>query len=204
DWSSDVCSSDLDGEGGRMTRRQPSRRSQVPSVLFRLLAALPLLLGLPALASAQAANGTLLGNVTDDSGAGVPGATVTVTEVRTNIPRTAVSNATGYYIVTNLPPGVYRVEGELQGFKKFVREGVEVRVNTPVRVDVALSVGALTESVTVQAETPTLQTDRTDTGRIIEGDQIAQMPLGFNRNFQGMLITVPGASRPFRPHSEFF
>lgn len=188
-----------------MTRRRPP--SPLPSgssLLFRSLAAMVLLLGLPALASAQAAYGSLLGNVTDDSGAGVPGATVTVTEVRTNIPRTAVSNATGYYIITNLPPGVYRVEGELQGFKKFVRENVEVKVNTTVRVDVSLSVGELTESVTVEAETPTLQTDRTDTGRIIEGDQIAQMPLGFNRNFQGMLITVPGASRPFRPHSEFF
>ena len=158
----------------------------------------------PSLAAAQAANGTLLGTVTDESGAGVPGATVTATEVQTNIPRTAVSNATGYYIFTNLPSGLYRVEGELQGFKKFIREGVEVRVNTTVRVDVSLSVGALTESVTVQAETPALQTDRTDTGRIIEGEQIANMPLGFNRNFQGMLITVPGASRPFRPHSEFF
>jgi hypothetical protein len=158
----------------------------------------------PSKADAQAANGTLLGNVRDDTGAAVPGAAITATEVRTNIGRTAVSNETGYYIFTNLPPGAYRVEGELQGFKKFVRESVEVEVNTTVRVDVALSVGALTESVTVAGEAPILQTDRTDTGRIIDGDQIAQMPLGFNRNFQGMLITVPGAGRPFRPHSEFF
>ncbi|MGH9372536.1 MAG: carboxypeptidase regulatory-like domain-containing protein, partial [Vicinamibacterales bacterium] len=158
----------------------------------------------PSTASGQAANGTLLGNVRDESGAAVPGTTITATEVRTNIGRTAVSNETGYYTFTNLPPGEYRVEGELQGFKKFVREGVQVNVNTTVRVDVALSVGALTESVTVSGEAPILQTDRTDTGRIIEGTQIAQMPLGFNRNFQGMLITVPGAGRPFRPHSEFF
>ena len=168
------------------------------------LLGLLVVLAIPTHAGAQAANGTLLGNVRDESGAAVPGATITATEVQTNIARTAVSNNTGYYIFTNLPPGVYRVESELQGFKKFVREGVEVRVNTTVRVDVGLSVGALTESVTVSAETPALQTDRTDTGRVIEGDQIAQMPLGFNRNFQGMLITVPGSGRPFRPHSEFF
>jgi hypothetical protein len=161
-------------------------------------------LAIPSLAYAQAANGTLLGNVRDESGAAVPGATISATEVQTNISRSTVSNETGYYIFTNLPPGVYRVEGELQGFKKFQRDGVEVRVNTTVRVDVPLAVGALTESVTVAGETPLLQTDRTDTGRIIEGAQIAQMPLGFNRNFQGMLITVPGAGRPFRPHSEFF
>ena len=155
----------------------------------------------PSTALGQAANGTLIGNVKDETGSAVPGATVTAIEVQTSISRVAVSNETGNYIVTNLPPGIYRVEGELQGFKKFVRDGVKVDVNTTVRVDIALSVGALTESVTVSAETPVLQTDRTDTGRIIEGVQIAQMPLGFNRNFQGMLITVPGASRPFRPHS---
>jgi hypothetical protein len=168
------------------------------------LLALGLVVALASTAAGQAAHGTLLGNVRDETGGAVPGATITAIEVQTNIARTTVSNETGYYTFTNLPPGVYRVEGELQGFKKFLRDGVEVRVNTTVRVDVALSVGALTESVTVSGETPLLQTDRTDTGRIIEGDQIVQMPLGFNRNFQGMLITVPGAGRPFRPHSEFF
>lgn len=173
-------------------------------VLSALIAALLIGLGVPSTARAQAANGTLLGNVKDESGAAVPGATITAVEVRTNISRATVSNDTGNYILTNLPPGLYRVEGELQGFKKFSRDGVEVSVNTTVRVDIPLSVGALTESVNVSAETPTLQTDRTDTGRIIEGTLIAEMPLGFNRNFQGMLITVPGASRPFRPHSEFF
>jgi len=173
---------------------------------FALLACVfvGILLVLPSALWAQAATGTLLGNVRDESGAAVPGATVTATEVRTNIPRTAVSNEAGNYTFTNMPPGVYQVEGELQGFRKFIREAVDVRVNTTVRVDVPLSVGALTETVQVSAETPLLQTDRTDTGRIIEGEQIAQMPLGFNRNFQGMLITVPGAGRPFRPHSEFF
>ncbi len=160
--------------------------------------------GLPAHAAAQAANGTLLGNVRDETGAGVPGATVTAIEVRTNIARSAVSNETGNYTFTNLVPGVYRVEGELAGFKKFSREGVEVNVNTTVRVDIGLTIGELSESVTVSGESPAMQTDRTDTGRVIQGTQIVQMPLGFNRNFQGMLITVPGASRPFRPHSEFF
>jgi hypothetical protein len=173
-----------------------------------LCVALAIVLGLaliiPATAGAQAANGTLLGNVKDESGSAVPGATVTATEVRTNITRTAVSNATGNYIFANLASGIYRVEGELTGFKKFARDRVEVDVNTTVRVDISLSVGALSESVTVSAETPSLQTDRTDTGRVIDGLQITEMPLGFNRNFQGMLVIVPGATRPFRPHSEFF
>ena len=159
---------------------------------------------IPAFAAAQVAVGTLLGNVTDESGGAVPGATVTATETRTNISRTAVSNAGGNYTFNNLAPGLYRVDGELVGFRKFSRENVEVSVNTTVRVDIALTVGQLEESVMVTGEAPMLQTDRTDTGRIIESTQITQLPLGFNRNFQALLITVPGASRPFRPHSEFY
>ena len=158
----------------------------------------------PAHTTAQVAVGTLLGNVTDESGAAVPGATITATETRTNISRTAVSNAGGNYTFSNLASGVYRVDGELVGFKKFSRDNVEVSVNTTVRIDIGLTVGALEESVMVTGEAPMLQTDRTDTGRIIESTQITQMPLGFNRNFQALLITVPGASRPFRPHSEFY
>ena len=81
---------------------------------------------------------------------------------------------------------------------------MDVNVNTTVRVDIALTVGELEESVTVTGEAPMLQTDRTDTGRIIESTQITEMPLAFNRSYQGMLVTVPSATRPFRPHSEFY
>ncbi len=155
-------------------------------------------------AAAQGAVGALVGNVRDESGAAVPGATITAIEVRTNIRRSTVSNEAGNYTFTNLEPGVYRVEGELVGFSKFVREGVAVNVNTTIRVEIALAIGELSESVLVTGEAPMMQTDRADTGRIIDSTQLTQMPLGFNRNFQGMLITVPGASRPFRPHSEFY
>src|SRR5205823_1653868 len=79
-----------------------------------------------------------------------------------------------------------------------------VDVNQTVRVDLKMVVGTLKESVTVVGSTPLLQTDRADTGRIIESIHLQEVPLGFNRNFQGMLITVPGATRPSRPHSEFF
>ena len=152
----------------------------------------------------QAVRGTLVGNVTDSSGAAMPGVTVTITDVNTSVGRTAVSNESGNYTFSSLLSGTYRVEAELQGFRKYQREGVEVDVNTTVRVDIPLEVGQLSEQVTVTAETPALQTDRTDTGRIIEGKQVQEMPLAFNRNFQGILVTVPGATRPFRPHSQFF
>jgi hypothetical protein len=183
--------------------RRLCRSSRTRAHVVMVLAAIAIVF-LPTLASAQGANGALLGNVKDESGGGVPGATITAIEVRTNISRTAVSNETGNYTFTNLAPGMYRVVGELTGFRKFSREGVQVDVNTTVRVDIPLALGELNESVTVTGEAPMLQTDRTDTGRVIQSEQITQMPLGFNRNFQGMLVTVPGASRPFRPHSEFY
>jgi hypothetical protein len=77
---------------------------------------------------------------------------------------------------------------------------VEVNVNTTVRVDISLKIGELSESVMVTGEAPMLQTDRTDTGRIIQSEQITQMPLGFNRNFQALLVTVPARRVRFRPH----
>jgi hypothetical protein len=178
----------------------PAFRRQGPAL--RVVLALMLLL--PAVAIAQAVKGTLLGTVTDSTGAAVPGATVTVTEVQTGISRTVTTNASGNYVFSNLKDGVYRVEAELSGFRKTARENVRVDVNTTVRVDLALQVGSLAEAVTVVQEAPPLQTDRADTGRIIESKQITEMPLSFNRNFQGLLVTVPGATRPFRPHSQFF
>ena len=83
----------------------------------------------------------------------------------TNISRTAVSNEAGYYIFSSLPNGTYTVDAELQGFKKVARPNVKVDVNTTVRVDLTLEVGTDDRDVTVSAETPLLQTDRTDTGR---------------------------------------
>src|SRR5262245_28067236 len=158
----------------------------------------------PAALYAQAVKGSLVGNVSDSSNLAIPGATVTITEVNTNISYNTVTNENGYYVFSNLKDGTYRVVGELTGFKKMVREGVEVPVNATVRVDLKMEVGAIEESITVVGESPLLQTDRADTGRLIESVQLTQAPLGFNRNFQGMLITVPGALRMQRPHSDFF
>ncbi len=163
-----------------------------------------LLMLVPSLAAAQAVTGTLLGNITDSSGAGVPGATVTATDVGKNVSRNVTTNEAGYYIFSSLPNGNYTVEAELQGFKKMARQGVKVDVNTTVRVDLALSVGQMTEEVTVAAETPALQTDRTDTGRILESKMVSELPLTFNRNFQSLSMTVPGITRPHREHSQFF
>src|SRR5262245_15143332 len=162
------------------------------------------LCAIPSRAAAQAVTGTLLGNITDSSGAAVPGVSVTATEVQTNVSRTTVSNEAGHYTFSSLPNGKYTVSSELQGFKKVIRPNVEVEVNTTIRVDMMLEVGAMTESVSVQAESPVLQTDRTDTGRILDSKFISEMPLTFNRNFQSAMVMVPGSTRPHREHSAFF
>jgi hypothetical protein len=188
-------------------RPEEDRMGLVPRAVrstTALAAVLLLTLALPSIARAQAVRGTLLGNITDSSGSALPGATVTITDVGTNISTSTVTNQAGNYTFPNLKDAIYRVEAELASFKKVVRENVRVDVNTTIRVDLQLEPGAVTEVLTVTAAPPVLQADRTDTGRVIQGEQIAAMPLGFGRNFQGMVATVPGASRPFRPHSEFF
>lgn len=158
----------------------------------------------PAPAAAQAVSGALVGNVTDQSGLTLPGATVTITETATNISYNTTANEAGYYSFPSLKDGTYKVMGELAGFKKILRDGVIVSVNTTVRVDLKLEVGAIEESITVKAESPLLQTDRSDTGRLIESKMVTDLPLTFNRNFQSLLVTVPGATRPHREHSAFF
>ena len=170
-------------------------------VSMPLVAIVGMLVFVPLPLHAQAVKGALLGNITDEAGLAVPGATVTATEINTNISSNTVTNENGYYIFANLKDGTYRVGAELTGFKKVARDGVRVDVNQTVRVDLKMVVGTLEESVTVVGSTPLLQTDRADTGRIIESIHLQEVPLGFNRNFQGMLITVPGATRPARPHS---
>ena len=155
-------------------------------------------------AHAQAVKGGLLGNIVDQSGFALPGVTVTITEVNTNISYSAVTNNSGNYVFSNLKDGKYRVAAELSGFKRAVREGVDVPVNATPRVDLKMEVGAVEESVTVVGDSPLLQTDRADTSRIIESIHLAETPLAFNRNFQGMLVVVPGALKMQRPHSDFF
>ncbi len=174
-------------------------------LLTMVLAAAVLLNGLTIPAFGQAVKGALLGTITDSSGAAVVGATVTITETRTNLSFTAKTNDDGNYTFSSIQDGVYRVEATLSGFKKTVQENVQVKVDTTVRVDFNFQVGAVTETVSVEAShEPLLQTDRADTGRVIESKQVAELPLGFNRNFQGLIFTVPGTTRPSRPHSQFF
>jgi len=177
-------------------------------VKLRLLS-VALLLGLTLAAfsapvTGQAVNATMLGTVADSSGAAVSGAKVTITEVKTGVSRSTTTNEDGNYQFPDLPPGQYEVAVEQQGFKKAVRSGVDVLVNSDVRVNISLQPGTVQQTVEVIADVPILQTDRADVGAKLETRQVVDLPLGNNRNFQNLINLVPGATRAHRVHSEFF
>src|SRR5438874_198753 len=116
----------------------------------------------------QAVNATLLGSVTDSSGAAVANAKVTLAETNTGISHTSQTNDSGNYVFPDLPPGTYAITAEQSGFKRASRTGIDVIVNTTERVDLVLQPGNVTDTITVQAESPILQTERADTGRKLE------------------------------------
>jgi hypothetical protein len=152
----------------------------------------------------QAVNATLLGTVTDSSGAVVSNAKVVATEVNTGVSRSTQTNESGNYSFPDMAPGQYSVTIEMQGFKKETRRDIALIVNSSTRVDVQLQPGSVTETVEVTGAPPLLQTDRADTGAKIEQVLTASLPLGTNRNYQSLLNLVPGTTRASFQHSQFF
>src|SRR5262249_29810487 len=114
------------------------------------------------------------------------------------------SNSSGNYEFVNLPPGQYEVTAEQAGFKKATQKGIDVQVNSDVRVNISLQPGAVEQVIEVTAQAPILETDRADVSQKIETKQVTDLPLGTNRNFQNLLNLVPGTVRAHRDHSEFF
>ena len=158
------------------------------------------------LAFSQAVSGSLLGTITDSSGGTIPNAQVVLREMATGIVRNGQTGVAGNFVFVNLPQGSYAVSVEANGFKKGVRENIDVLVNASLRVDMTLQPGNIAEVVTVTSETPLLQTDRADLSRKVEESTLANLPLSTpgGRNFQALISFVPGTTRAFRPHSEFF
>ncbi len=152
----------------------------------------------------QAVNGTLLGTVTDSSGAIIPNAKVTVTEVNTGVNRSGQTNESGNYTFPDMAPGQYAVTVEVSGFKKETRKDIALTVNSSTRIDVQMTPGNITETVEVTGAPPLLQTDRADTGAQLDVVQTASLPLGTNRNYQSLLNLVPGTTRASFQHSQFF
>jgi hypothetical protein len=163
-----------------------------------------LLLILSVYSSGQAVNATLLGTVTDATGAVIAHAKVIVTEVNTGVSHSSQANESGNFTFPDLPPGRYEVSVEQPGFKRETRRDINVEFNSTVRVDLQLQPGNVNETVVVSGDAAILQTDRTDTGRSIDAVMIEELPLGVNRNFQTLLDLVPGTSVETFQHSQAF
>ena len=154
--------------------------------------------------SGQTLTGTILGTITDQSHAVIPGVQVSVTDVNTNYHRIETTNDSGFFAFGNLDPGNFRVDVEHTGFRKVVRSGIALEPNSTIRVDVELTPGAVTEVIDVTSQAAILQTDRTDTSATIENQQLNSLPLLNNRNYQNTLMLIPGVQRTYRSNSPFF
>lgn len=147
-----------------------------------------------ALSSFSQDRGSITGVITDPSGAAVPVAMVTATNVATGTSQTTQTTSAGFYTVPELPAGIYRVRVEKTGFRIAVADKVEVIVNTATRIDLPLSIGATTQTVEVTAAPELLQTDRTDTGSALTTNQILNLPLslsgGLRSNMQFLGLTA--------------
>ena len=126
---------------------------------------------------AQTAAGQITGLVKDPAGAPVPGATVTVTETRTNLQRVVVSTSDGVYTVPSLPPGEYRLDLELSGFRRVRHEGIRLATGETARIDFDLAVGTVQEQVTVIGDAPVVREATASLGTVVENQQVVQLPL---------------------------
>jgi len=162
------------------------------------------LLSIPS-ANAQVVTGSMLGTITDSSGAVIPSAKVTVTDLGTNVSRVFTTDASGTYSVTSIPPGSYKVSAEKEGFSVGTHTDITLFAAQTVRVDITLQPGTVTQSVTVAGgAAPQLQTDTAETGRAINSTEVEDLPLSQGHNFQNLMNLVPGNEPALRQHSTFY
>jgi hypothetical protein len=165
-------------------------RASLSRLALSLLAAV-VLIATPQVATAQTGTASLSGTVTDDQKSAVPGATVTLTSPTTGAARDTVSGSNGSYQFIAVPPGVYTLKAELSGFKASIVEKVQLSTDTAQRIDIALSVGGIEESVQVLADVPAINTTDASLGNVIKEAQIMGLPLEA-RNPVGLLSLQTG------------
>jgi hypothetical protein len=156
---------------------------------------------MPQTTEAQVLYGSLVGNVNDSIGGALPGATVTITHHETKATRETVSDGTGAYRFPTVQTGTYTVAAHLPGFRSFTRTGVPVTLNNATRVDIALSVGELQETVTVTAAASVLQTERAEIRQELQSRDLQNLPVPIGRNYQELFRTLPGFTPPQDAHS---
>jgi len=150
---------------------------------------------------AQILHGSLIGNVRDSSAAAMPGVRVALKNSATGQARETETDQNGGYGFSTLLPGAYELTLTKEGFKVQREPGLNVAINTVTRADATMQVGAVTESVTVEASVTALQTDRAEVRAEVTSRELLNVPVPPGRNYQGLFVTIPGFSPPRNAHS---
>ena len=143
------------------------------------------------IAASQVTTGTILGTVSDSSGAVVPGSTITIRNVETGISRTLTADAAGRYVAPQLPLGNYEVTAESSGFQTMIRRGITLTVGREAVVDFTLGVGQITERIVVTGEAPLVETTTSQVGALVDSKKIRDLPLN-SRSFEQLALLQPG------------
>jgi hypothetical protein len=159
--------------------------ARIAALVFVVLSAAPL--------RAQVATGTILGNVTDSSGASVPGATVTATNIDTQASRDTTTDESGQYALRLLPLGNYKVDVTLSGFKTFSQTGIVLEVGRNARIDAMIEPGNVAESVSVVGDAPLVDTTSASLSRSVNQNEVLNLPL-VNRDLYSLLNTTGGVT----------
>lgn len=169
-------------------------RSRIPIAAIALVACAAAAALMPAPAAAQTLYGSVVGTVSDPQKAALPGVAVTATNPGTGLKLEAVTDASGNYTFRNLLPGTYDLAATVEGFKELKQTGLLVTAGNPIRIDLTLELGALSETINVVAETTLLQTEKADLSTELTARQVTTLPLNQYRNYQQLMNLVPGAS----------
>jgi hypothetical protein len=182
------------------------KKTNPASKLMCLMALLAVVLCLSVTLSAQESRGTISGKVLDANQASVPGAPVKITNTAMGVTVSLQTNEAGLFQALYLLPGTYRISVEASGFKRYIRDGVILRVNDNIEIDVALEIGNVGESVTVSADAPALETTSGSLGQVVDSRRVAELPIPHGDPFK-LIGLAAGVSfsrdqrldRPFEP-----
>ncbi|MFN0121109.1 MAG: carboxypeptidase regulatory-like domain-containing protein [Blastocatellia bacterium] len=171
--------------------------------LFRWLCLMSLITLISGAAIAQQGRGTIFGTVADASGAVVPGATIAITNIATNVETTTVSNDSGFYSLPNLQVGAYTVSATKTGFKKRLRTGLTLEVDQRAQVDLTLETGAVTEVLEISAQSSLVDTSTATIGRVIDNRRVQELPLN-GRNALSLVLLAPSVQSGAGPTAAGF
>src|SRR3989441_12508901 len=173
------------------SKEEPSMRHQL-QFLRVVFVAIALFFSLTGIAVAQETTGSIVGTLRDANGATVSGAKVTINDPARGFQRNYETTGDGSFTIPDLQPSLYTLTVEKQGFKKYVQENLRINVNDRRLVDIALEVGQVSETVTIQTDVPLIQQSPTQQG-LISGAQIRDLPLN-TRNFVALALLSAGVS----------